>query len=122
VIVSALLDRGPHTVTIYLEEVTTDTYGNPVRRASDVGVLVTGCLLTPLASDRDAVTQTSSEAGQREDRTWRFRAREAPLEPWGRVVWHDGVVERRMTVLSGPLRYSYSAATAHVAATLHEEN
>lgn len=119
---SQLLDRGPHTVTVYLEETVTDSYGNTVRRTSDVGVTVTGCLLTPMFADRDATSQTSSAAGQRGDRTWRFRARTAPLEPWGLVVWDDGTTVRRLTVLDGPLRFTYSAATAHVAATLHEEN
>lgn len=119
---SALLDRGPHTVTIYLEEVTTDSHGNPVRRPSDIGVVITGCLLTPATSERDAAVQSSSEAGQRDDRTWRFRAREAPLQPWGRVEWNDGFVTRCMTVLNGPLRHGITRATTHIAATLHEEN
>jgi len=120
--VSALLDRGPHTVTIYLEEEITDSHGNPVRRPSATGVVVRGCLLTPATSDRDAVSQSSSEAGQRDDRTWRFRARSAPLEPWGRVEWNDGGTVRTFTVLNGPLRYAPSLATTHIAATLHEEN
>jgi hypothetical protein len=122
VTVSALLDRGPHTVTIYLVETGTDTYGGEILRPSDTGVVISGCLLTPMGADRDATSYVSAQAGLREDRTWRFRARQAPLEPWGRVEWDDAGVVRRFTVISGPLRYAVTAATTHIAATLHEEN
>lgn len=120
--VSRLLDQGPHTVTVYLEETTTDSYGNEVKRPSSTGVVVKGCLLTPLAASTDAVSALSTAQGQRADMTFRFRARRAPLGSWSRVVWNDGTRERRLTVLSGPLNYDYSSATAHVAATLHEEH
>ena len=117
----SLLDHGPHSVTVYPEETVTDSYGNPVRRPSDVGVVVVGCMMTPQQANRDATRLQTSTRGQRSDNTYRFRARSAPLGAWSRVVWHDGTRERSFTVLEGPLLYDPSSATRHVAATLHEE-
>jgi hypothetical protein len=119
---SNTLDSGPHTVTIYLEETTTDTYGNVVKRPSDTPVTVTGCLVQPLSSSRGAFPALSVTQGQRVDTAYRFTAREAPLGWWSRVIWHhpDGR-DRSMTVLGGPLLYAASPETRHVSATLHEE-
>lgn len=118
---SQLLDRGPHRVTVYLEETATDSYGTTIRRASPVGVVVSGCILTPTTVETEA-TRLTTTVSQREERTWRFRARTAPMGVWSRVVWHDGTTERRMHVDSGPVQYGYSSATRHVAATLREES
>jgi hypothetical protein len=120
---SVLLDHGPHTVTIYLEETVTDSYGNPVKRPSATGVTVTGCLVQPLSSSRGAFPALSVTQGQRVDNAYRFSARTAPLGWWARVIWHhpDGR-DRNLTVLGGPLLYEASPATRHVSATLHEES
>lgn len=119
---SGILDQGPHTVTIYIEEIATDTYGNPIKRPSATPVVVTGCMVTPLSSSRGAFPALSVTQGQRVDSAYRFTARDAPLGWWSRVVWHhpDGR-DRRMTVLGGPLKYAGSPETTHVTATLHEE-
>lgn len=117
---SALLDHGPHTVTVYLEETVTDSYGNEIKRPSTTGVVIRGCILTPLSVERDA-TRLSSGPSDRDDYQWRFRARRAPLGTWSRVVWHDGCTERSMSVQSGPLQFGYSSATRHIAVTLQEE-
>ena len=119
---SATLDHGPHTVTIYLEETVTDSYGNEVRRPSATGVKVTGCIVQPLSSARGAFPAMSVTQGQRVDNAYKFMARQAPLGWWSRVVWHhpDGR-DRSMTVLGGPLLYEASPETRHVSATLHEE-
>ena len=119
---SSMIDFGPHTVTIYLEESTTDSYGNAVKRPSETAVVVTGCLVQPLSSSRGAFPALSVTQGQRVDSAYRFSARDAPLGWWSRVVWHhpDGR-DRSMTVLGGPLKYAASLETTHVSATLHEE-
>lgn len=119
---STTIDVGPHTVTIYLEEKVTDSYGNEVKRPSSTGVVVTGCQVQPLSSSRGAFPALSITTGQRVDNAYRFMARQAPLGWWSRVVWHhpDGR-DRSMTVLGGPLLYEASPMTRHVSATLHEE-
>jgi hypothetical protein len=119
--VSRILDHGPHTVTIYLEETVTDSYGNTVKRPSATGVVVTGCLVTPLSSSRGAFPALQVTQGQRVDQAFRFVARDAPLGWWSRVVWDDGHKVRNLTVLGGPLVTVSSGATRHVSATLHEE-
>jgi hypothetical protein len=120
---SLTLDNGPHTVTIYLEERVTDTYGNEVKRPSTTAVTVTGCIVSPLSSSRGAFPALSVTQGQRVDNAYRFMARDAPLGWWSRVIWHhpDGR-DRSMTVLGGPLKYATSPETTHVSATLHEES
>jgi len=119
---SVILDHGPHTVTIYLEETVTDSYGNPLKRPSATGVVVSGCQVTPLSSSRGAFPALSVTQGQRVDNAYRFIARDAPLDWWARVAWHhpDGR-DRSMTVLGGPLLHESSPMTRHVSATLHEE-
>ena len=120
---STMLDVGPHTVTIYLEETVRDTYDNVVKRPSQVGVVVRHCLVQPLSSSRGAFPALSVTQGQRVDNAYRFMSREAPLGWWSRVVWHhpDGR-DRNLTVLGGPLLYESSPGTRHVSATLHEES
>src|SRR5690349_18688394 len=116
---SATLDHGPHTVTIYLEETVVDSYENRIKRPSATGIVVTGCLVQPLSSSRGAFPALSVTQGQRIDSAYRFTARSAPLGWWSRVIWHhpDGR-DRSMTVLGGPLLYEASPATKHVSATL----
>lgn len=119
---SRLLDYGPHTVTIYVEETVTDSYGNVVRRPSTNGVVVTGCLVTPLSSSRGAFPALNVTQGQRVDQAFKFMARSAPLGWWSRVVWTHGGRTRNLTVLGGPLEHVASDGTRHISATLHEES
>lgn len=119
---SSMLDVGPHTVTIYLEETVQDTYGNTIKRPSETPVVVRNCIVQPLSSSRGAFPALSVTQGQRTDTAYRFSAREAPLGWWSRVVWHHPTRgDVRMTVLGGPLLYEASPETRHVSATLHEE-
>jgi len=115
--VSALIDRGPHTVKIWMEEEVTDSRGNIIRRPAAEPVTVTGCLVHPIASTRGAFPAIDVRQGQRVDAAWRLHARDAPLGWWSRVEF-DGKV---MTVLGGPLVYGASPATHHISATLVEE-
>lgn len=115
---SLLLDRGPHTVKIWIEEETTDSRGNVIRRPrADSPVTVTGCLMHPIASTRGAFPAIDVRQGQRVDAAWRLHAREAPLGWWSRVEFEG----KTMTVLGGPLVYGSSLATRHISATLVEE-
>lgn len=114
---SILIDHGPHTVKIWVEEVVTDSYGNEVRRPAAEPVIVTGCLVHPIASTRGAFPAIDVKQGQRVDAAWRFHARKAPLGWWSRVEWEGKV----MTVLGGPLVHSVTPESQHISATLVEE-
>lgn len=114
---SSLIDHGPHTVEVFLEETVTDSYGNPVRRPSATAVTVTGCLVTPVSSSRGAFPAADVSEGQRVAATFRLLARDAPIGWWSRVIWQG----RSLSVLSGPLEHVSSDGTRHVSVTLHEE-
>lgn len=113
----SVLDFGPHTVKIWMEEEYTDSYGNTARRPVAEPVTVTGCLVHPIASTRGAFPAIDTRQGQRVDAAWRLIARDAPLGWWSRVEFGGKV----MTVLGGPLVYQSSPTTRHVSATLQEE-
>ena len=114
---SIILDFGPHTVTIYPEVEVEDSRGNPIKRPATEGIVVTGCLVTPIASTRGAFPAVDVRQGQRIDAAYRFFARDAPLGWWSYLDW-QGV---RMVLLGGPLRYRNSDGTHHISATLREE-
>ncbi len=115
---SNLIDHGPHTVKIWIEEEVTDTRGNAVRRpTADSPVTVTGCLVHPVASTRGAFPAIDVRQGQRVDAVWRLHVRDAPLGWWSKVEFEGKV----MTVLGGPLVYGSSPATRHISCTLVEE-
>lgn len=113
---SRILDSGPHTVTVYPEETTTDSYGNALRRPSRVGVTVTGCQVTPLSSARGAFSSYDLGEGQQVDRYWQIRARNAPIGDWSRVEWNG----LRLVPLGSPLKHSIGGVE-HVACSLQEE-
>jgi hypothetical protein len=114
---SFLLDHGPHTVKVWMEIETTDSRGNVVRKPAPEPVVVTGCLVHPVASTRGAFPAIDVRQGQRVDAAWRLHARNAPIGWWSKVEF-DGKV---MTVLGGPLSFNASDATRHISCTLVEE-
>lgn len=114
---SFLLDHGPHTVKIWIEEEYTDSRGNVLRRPAANPVTVTGCLVLPVASTRGAFAAVDTRDGQRVDAAWRLMAREAPLGWWSRVEFEG----KTMTVLGGPLVYGATPGSRHISATLQEE-
>ena len=119
---SVLIDHGPHTVWIYMEEVADDSRGNPTRRPAATPVELRGCVIQPVSSARGAFPAIDVRQGQQVDASWRLMARNAPLGWWSRVEWRDNAgVLRRFFVLGGPLVYSMSDGTRHVSATLQEE-
>lgn len=113
----SLLDRGPHTVKIWVEEEVTDSRGNAVRRPAAQPVTITGCLMAPLASTRGAFPAIDVKQGQRVDAAWRLHLRDAPLGWWSRVEFEGKI----MNVLGGPLHHTSSDATSHIACTLVED-
>lgn len=122
---SILLDAGPHTVTVFVEEEILDSRGNAVRRPAPTGVIVPGCLVMPIASTRGAFPAIDVRFGQRVDAAWRLFARNAPLGWWSRVEWAAAggapVPLLKFTVLGGPLYHHASGSSGHVSATLQEE-
>lgn len=122
----SLVANGPHTVTVYLEEVTFDSEGNKVKRPSAVPVEITGCLVQPVASARGAFGALRVAGGQ--DVLAAFRVLydptpypHAPLDWWSRVEWVDDNGDlRKFSVLGGPLDRRFSQATKHVSCTLQE--
>lgn len=114
---SILLDSGPHTVLVFPEIVTTDSRGNIIKKPADVGILVAGCLMLPLASTRGAFAAIDVRQGQRVDAAWRLFARDAPVGWWSRVEWEG----KKLTILGGPLVHSVTNGVRHISATLKEE-
>lgn len=115
---STLLDRGPHTVKVWIEEEVVDSRGNAVRRPrADSPVTVTGCLMHPVSSTRGAFPAIDVRQGQRVDAAWRLHARNAPVGWWSKVEFEGKI----MTPLGGPLNYTASSATRHISCTLVEE-
>lgn len=113
---SRILDRGPHTVTIYPEETVTDSYGNEVKRPAPQGVIVSGCQLTPQLITRGRSSDLGMRDGQEVQSTMQFRARTAPLGPWSRLEWQG----RRFVPLAAPIE-NVIGGVRHVACTLQEE-
>src|ERR1044072_2358973 len=112
--VSKLLDRGPDTVIVFPEIVTTDSRGNVVRKPADTGVVITGCLMLPLASTRGAFAAISVEQGQRVNAAYRLFARSAPLGWWSKVEWEG----KTLNILGGPLVHKTSRGISHISAPL----
>lgn len=118
--------NGPHTVTVYLEEEAEDSRGNFVRRPSTTGVVVTGCLVHPVASTRGAFPAIDVRLGQQVDASWKLVCDDTvPLGWWSRVEWRaSGGAPKdllRLTILSGPLLRRVTRTTSHITCTLQEE-
>lgn len=97
--VVSLLDRGPDTISVYVEESYSDEYGTPHRRSVDTPITVR-CRVQPLSSADD-----ESEVST----MYRVIARSLPAGPWARIVF-DG---RDWDVKGDVLRSNGSRATRH---------
>jgi hypothetical protein len=114
----AMYEHGPHTVTIYLEETYTDSYGAERRRPSETPVVVSGAYMHPVSSARGAFAAVDVRAGQRVDASWKLVCRaDAPLGWWSRVEWRG----KTFSILGGPLLRQSSPSTTHISCTLQEE-
>lgn len=119
----SLVDNGPHTVKVYLEEETTDFRDNIIRRPKASGpVTVTGCFMQPVASARGAFAALKVSDGQQVLVAYKLIAANAPVGWWSRVEWidEDGNT-RKFSVLGGPQVRHFSGLTRHISVTLREE-
>lgn len=86
------LDRGPHTVTVYVEEESTDSYGNIILVPSATGVTVRGWA-------QPSTSYETAQLGQDAVTTvYRFLSRTFPGGPFATVTF-DG---RSWEVLGEP--------------------
>lgn len=120
----SLLDRGPHTVLIHLEEESTDWRGNIVLRPKENSpVTVTNCWMQPVASTRGAFAALKVDSGQNVSVAYKLIAKgsKLPVGWWSRVEWTDNLgVTHKFSMLGGPLRRDYSKAVDHISCTLAE--
>jgi len=118
----SLLDNGPHTVTVFLQQEVTDWRGDDVGEPSSSSVVVTGCFMQPVLSSKGGFGANDIGEGQRVNLEYRLIAKTAPVGPWSAVEWvDDSGNTRRFVPLGDPLVRNYSGATGHVTATLREE-
>lgn len=102
----SLLNRGTETVTVFAEEVTTDSDGNTVTRPGTVGV-VCRAVVQPLSSTEDADVTTS-----------KYRLR---LVRYSDLLGAQSAVEwngKRYVIDGDPLIYNGSRRTARVEYTI----
>lgn len=104
----SLLDDGPHTIVVFAQEAFDDSYDNPRHRPSTTGVEVRGCVMSPVSSARDPLTDRRIDGG------YKLVTRAAPLGPWARVEFEG----RSYSVEAGPHEHTTSRGTRHVVATL----
>lgn len=121
-----LYRNGPHTVTIYAETGGTDSRGNAVRRPDlATPIVVTGCLVHPVASTRGAFPAIDVRLGQQVDASWKLVCDDTvPLGWWSKVEWNvagGAPTDMVLTVLSGPLLRRVTRSTSHITCTLQEE-
>lgn len=118
----SLLTNGPHTVTVYPEEIYEDFEGNRVKRPGTVGVVVAGCFMQPVATARGAFSAAKVKDGQHVLASHKLICADAPAGWWSRVVWtDDSGLTRNFVPLGGPLIRHFSKATQHISVTLKEE-
>lgn len=101
----SLLHRGTETVTVYPEEVTTDSDGNTITRPSAVGV-VARAVIQPLTSTEDAAVGFQTES------RYRLRLVGYPtlLGAQSQIEWNG----KRYSVEGDPRIFNGSRKTAHV--------
>jgi len=119
----SLLDSGPHTVTIFVEETVTDFRGNVVKRPSTTGVVVTDCWMQPVASTRGAFAALKVAEGQNVAVAYKLicKGSKTPVGWWSRVEWTDNTGRvRKFSILGGPQARDFSVSTDHVGCTLQE--
>src|SRR3954453_14808189 len=105
----SLLDRGTETVTVFPEEVVTDSDGNKRTRAAPIGALVRAAV-QPISSTENA------DGGFNTESRYRLRLINYPgiLGAQSQVEWRD----KRYSVLGDAMIHNGSPRTAHVDYTL----
>ena len=109
---SRLLDRGRETLTVYLEELVTDSLGNKIKRPSGVGIPVKVTTSEDRSSDAEL-------PGQVTNKVIRIMARQVPIGSWSRVVF-DG----EEWDLASPPRFTTGATSRlkHIEFTIRSRN
>ena len=109
---SRLLDRGRETLTVYLEELVTDSLGNKIKRPSGVGIPVKVTTSEDRSSDAEL-------PGQVTNKVIRIMARQVPIGSWSRVVF-DG----EEWDLASPPRFTTGATKRlkHIEFTIRSRN
>lgn len=119
----SLIDNGPHTVRVFLEEQVTDWRGTPRRQPKAGGpVTVTGCQMQVVSSARGAFSARDIDEGQRVNVVYKLICRNAPAGWWSAVEWDDPQTRstRRFTPLGGPQFRDHSPLSSHLSMTLQE--
>jgi hypothetical protein len=120
----SLVRNGPHTVTVFTEEESTDFRGNIVMRPSRNPVVISGCMMQPLASTRGAFAALRVADGQNVAVAFKLFCAPAtvPVEWWVRVEWLDPITKRlrKFSVLGGPMPRAFSGPSDHLSITLSE--
>jgi hypothetical protein len=105
----SILEAPPHTITLFVEETTPDSYGNPVRQPSSTSIEVQ-CLVTPISS------QLRQRPDERPPRRYKVIVREAPITLFSRVIWNN-----QSCSVESVIRRDDSPTTRHIEAVIREE-
>lgn len=109
---SRLLDRGRETLTVYLEEIATDSLGNKIKRPSGVGIDIKVTSSEDRSSDAEL-------PGQVTNKVMRIMARQVPIGSWSRVVFNGEEWD-----LAGPPRFTpgVTKRLQHIEFTIRSRN
>jgi hypothetical protein len=109
---SRLLDRGRETLTVYLEELVTDSLGNKIKRPSGVGIPIKVTSSEDRSSDAEL-------PGQVTNKVKRILARQVPIGSWSRVVFNGEEWD-----LAGPPTFTKGATSRlnHIEFTIRSRN
>jgi hypothetical protein len=109
---SRLLDGGREKLTVYLEEVATDSLGNKVKRPSGVGIDIRVTSSEDRSSDAEL-------PGQVTNKVVRIMARQVPIGSWSRVIFNGEEWD-----LASPPRFTPGASTRlkHIEFTIRSRN
>lgn len=109
----SLLDSGNELVTVFVEQATTDSDGNPVMEPAPVGVDV----IARVQPINNIASSESHALGQELNTRYRLRVSrqtDVPYGPWSAVEWRGD----RYEVLGEPEIHSGSVRTRHITAVM----
>jgi hypothetical protein len=112
-----LLDRGMEPVTVYLEEVTTDSDGNTWTRAKTEGIDAMATIQVAAASGTSSRRSEQDNEGFETEENWRIRfPRQFPyvLGAQAKVEWRGLMY----SIVGDARRYNGSPRTAHIEYTI----
>jgi hypothetical protein len=106
------MDRGSETLTVYLEELVTDSLGNKIKRPSGVGVPIRVTTSEDRSSDAELPGQVSNKV-------MRVMARQVPAGSWSRIIFQGEEWD-----LAGPPRFTpgMTSRLKHIEFTIRSRN